>query len=68
MPTYALEDVKISLRTGKPVAAGTLLQKNAPNSLITAVPIYASLPDGTLRFLARVFADGDETTFCLQTA
>jgi hypothetical protein len=65
MPTYALEDVKISLRTGKPVAAGTLLQKNAPNSLITAVPIYASLPDGTLRFLARVFADGDETTFKL---
>jgi len=65
MPTYALDDVKISLRTGKPVASGTLLQKNAPNSLITAVPIYASLPDGTLRFLARVFADGDETTFKL---
>ena len=65
MPTYSLDDVKISLRSGKPVASGTLLQKNAPNSLVTAVPIYASLPDGTLRFLARVFADGDETTFKL---
>jgi len=65
MPTYALEDVKISLRAGKPVASATLLQKNAPSSLVTAVPIYASLPDGSLRFLARVFADGEETTFKL---
>src|SRR5262249_4969689 len=65
MPTYALDDVKISLRTGKPTATGTLLQKNAPSSLITAVPIYATLPDGSMRFLARVFADGDETSFKL---
>jgi aminopeptidase N len=65
MPTYALEDVKISLRTGKPVAAGTLLQKNAPDTLVMAVPVYASMTDGTLRFVARVFADGDETTFKL---
>lgn len=65
MPTYALEEVKIGLRTGKPVASGTLLQKNAPDSLVTAVPIYASMTDGTLRFLSRVFADGEETTFRL---
>lgn len=65
MPTYALDEVKISLRTGKPVATGTLLQKNAPDSLITAVPLYATLPDGTLRFVARVFADGNETSFKL---
>lgn len=65
MPTYALQEVKISLRTGKPIASGTLLQKNAPDSLVTAVPIYASMTDGTLRFLSRVFADGEETTFKL---
>lgn len=65
MPTYALEDTKINLRTGKPVATGTLRQKNAPDSLVTAVPIYASMTDGTLRFVSRVFADGEETTFKL---
>jgi hypothetical protein len=62
LPTYQLQDVKIMPRAGKFAASATLLQKNAPDSLITPVPIYAAMPDGSMRFLARVFADGPETT------
>jgi hypothetical protein len=47
---------------GKLAASATLLQKNAPDSLITSVLIYAAMPDGSMRFLARVFADGPESS------
>jgi hypothetical protein len=47
--------------TSKWTATFVLKQDNAPDQLITAVPIYAENASGSLTFLARVFADGPES-------
>jgi hypothetical protein len=65
MPRYELSGVHIDRKGAAIRATGKVLQKGAPSDLITAVPIYAELSRGDLRFLARVFADGDETQFTL---
>ena len=48
------------------IVSGVLLQKDAPDDLVTSVPIYAVLA-GTKepQLLGRIFADGSETTFRL---
>ena len=46
-------------------ASGKILQKEAPSELVTAVPVFAELARGDLRFVARVFADGEETPIAL---
>jgi hypothetical protein len=43
---------------------GTIVQEDAPDTLVTAVPLYASFA-GKNVFLGHVFADGKETTFRL---
>jgi hypothetical protein len=40
------------------------VQEHAPNSLVTAVPLYASIA-GKNVFLGHVFAEGKETAFRL---
>ncbi len=65
IPSYELQGVRLAPHSGRMTATGTLLQKNAPDSLITAVPLYAAMEDGSLRFLAQVFADGEETSLSL---
>ena len=60
LPRYELQDVKFSAANGRSTARATLRQKDAPDSLITSVPIYAQTSSG-LVFVDRVFADGDET-------
>ena len=42
-----------------------ILQKDAPENLVTSVPVYASVTGKQLVFLGRVFADGEETPFRL---
>ena len=42
---------------------GVIVQKDAPNDLVTAVPIYATLPGDAMVFLGEVLADGPETAF-----
>jgi len=65
LPSFQLSGVKFSHGNGKPVVTGTLLQKDAPDSLVTSVPIYATSPGGKPVYLGRVFADGPETEFHL---
>jgi len=65
LPHLQLSGVKFSLRNGKPVVTGTLLQKDAPESLVTSVPLYATTQGGKPAYLGRVFADGPETEFHL---
>jgi hypothetical protein len=65
LPRFQLSGVKFSLRNGKPVVAGTLLQKDAPDTLVTSVPLYATMQGGKPVYLGRVFADGPETEFHL---
>jgi len=65
LPKYQLSGVRLERKGTVLRASGKLLQKDAPENLITAIPIYAETVRGDLRFLSRVFADGDETPITL---
>ena len=64
VPRFELHDVKIGSTKAAPVVSGTILQKDAPDTLVTAVPLYAVVGNRTV-FLRSVFADGSETPFRL---
>ncbi len=54
--------------TGRGVNAavsGIIVQKDAPEDLVTAVPLYAQTGSGALVFIGEVLADGAETPFRL---
>jgi hypothetical protein len=64
IPHFELDDVKISLRNGKTVATGKIVQQDAPKTLVTCLPVYAVGAAGTKPTPAgRIFADEEETTF-----
>ena len=63
-PRLALKDARFSTRTGKPTVSATLLQLDAPEDLVTSVPIYGIVGDNRI-YLGRVFAEGQETRFTL---
>lgn len=64
IPSFELKDVKF-LEHGKRVTVtGTLMQEHAPDTLVTAVPLYASIAGKSI-FLGQVFAEGDEVNFRL---
>ncbi|HXE91727.1 MAG TPA: M1 family aminopeptidase [Terriglobales bacterium] len=65
VPRIELADVRFERRGAKSVAVGRLIQKDAPDQLITSVPVYAQPVRGAPVFLGRVFADGPETEFRL---
>jgi hypothetical protein len=65
-PRYEIKSGHAEHRASDVRISGKLLQKDAPGELITAVPIYAELGKGELRFVARIFADGPETSFTLK--
>jgi hypothetical protein len=64
IPVFGLRDLKfIEKEKGKPtLVTGTLVQQQAPDTLVTAVPVYASI-GGKNIFLKRIFAEGTETQF-----
>ena len=62
VPRYSLDDVKISTRAGKTIATAKLMQSDAPDDLVTAVPIYAERRGGKPAFVGHVFADGEESS------
>jgi hypothetical protein len=64
IPSFELHEVKYADKTGSTMVTGTILQKSASDSLVTAVPVYASVA-GKNVLLGRVFADGRETQFHL---
>ena len=65
LPSFRLASVKFTHRSGKRVASGTLVQKDAPDTLVTYVPLYAKSRDGKPVYLGRIIADGPETEFSL---
>jgi len=65
MPKYQLSAVHFERKGTVLRASGKILQKDAPEDLVTAVPIYAETARGDLRYIARVFADGEETALTL---
>jgi hypothetical protein len=64
IPRFELHGVKYSDKPGSTTITGTILQKDAPDNLVTSVPLYASV-SGKAVLLGRVFADGPETAFHL---
>ena len=59
---YSTKSVAYSAKSTSTLVTGTLLQKEAPDDLVTAVPIYAVSGKATI-LLGQVLADGPETPF-----
>jgi hypothetical protein len=64
IPRFELHGVKYSDKPGLTIISGVILQKDAPENLVTPVPLYISVA-GKMTLLGRVFADGAETPFHL---
>jgi hypothetical protein len=64
IPRFELRGVKYADKPGATSVTGVIVQKDAPNDLVTPVPLYASRA-GKLVLLGRIFADGPETSFHL---
>jgi aminopeptidase N len=64
VPVLQLQGVKIKVNEKKngAVVSGVILQKEAPQDLVTSVPLYAVVGTRNV-LLGRVFADGPETSF-----
>jgi hypothetical protein len=65
LPRLELKAVKFTPKGSATIVSGTILQKNAPENLVTSVPVYAVLAAKKLVLLGRVFADGEESPFHL---
>jgi hypothetical protein len=65
LPTLELKGVKFTAKGSSSIVTGTILQKDAPQDLVTSVPVYAALGGKQLVLLGRVFADGEESSFRL---
>jgi hypothetical protein len=64
IPKLELRDVRFTNRGNGLTATGKILQKEAPEELITSVPVYGSTGKG-LVMVGRIFADGSESSFRL---
>jgi aminopeptidase N len=65
LPRLELKGVHFSPKGAKVSVTATLFQKDAPEDLVTSVPIYGVVSGRQPIFLGRVFADGNESTFHL---
>jgi hypothetical protein len=57
--------VRITEKAGVTTVTGVIVQKDVPDDLVTAVPVYATTAGNALVFLGEVLADGAETGFRL---
>jgi hypothetical protein len=64
VPRFEIHGAKYVDTAGATTITGTLLQKEAPDDLVTPVPLYA-FHAGKWTLLGQVFADGPETPFHL---
>jgi hypothetical protein len=65
IPQLDARDIRISEKNSVTTVTGVIVQKDAPDDLVTAVPVYATTAAATLIFLGEVLADGAETSFRL---
>ena len=65
LPRLELQGVKFTAKANVIVVTGVIRQKDAPEDLVTSVPVYAVVPGKAPVLLGRVFADGAETSFHL---
>ena len=65
LPKLELKAVKFTPKGAGSVVSGTIVQKDAPEDLVTSIPVYAVMAGKQMVFLGRVFADGEESSFRL---
>jgi hypothetical protein len=65
IPELEARDIHIAEKAGVTAVTGTVVQKDAPDDLVTAVPVYAITTNNAEVFLGEVLADGAETAFRL---
>lgn len=65
LPKLELHGVKFAAKADATIVTGVIRQKDAPENLVTSVPIYAAVAGKTPALIGRVFADGAETSFRL---
>ncbi len=65
LPQLELHSVKFAPKENATLVSGVILQKDAPEDLVTSVPIYAVVPGKAPVLVGRVFADGAESSFRL---
>lgn len=64
LPKLELKSVRFTPKGAGVAVSGTIVQKDAPEDLVTSVPVYGVV-GGRQTLLGRVFADGEETVFHL---
>jgi Peptidase family M1 domain len=64
VPHFEIHGIKYVDAGNTTTITGTLLQKDAPDDLVTPVPLYG-FEAGKMTLLGQVFADGPETSFHL---
>jgi hypothetical protein len=65
LPRLELQGVKFATKANATVVTGVIRQKNAPEDLVTSVPIYAVVSGRAPVLVGQVFADGEESSFRL---
>jgi hypothetical protein len=65
LPKLELQGVKFTEKANATVVTGIIRQKEAPEDLVTSVPIYAMASGKAPVLVGRIFADGAETSFHL---
>ncbi len=65
IPQLATREIRITEKTGVTTVTGVIVQKDVPDDLVTAVPVYGEMAGNALVFLGEVLADGRQTGFRL---
>ncbi len=65
LPELSTREIHITQKAGVTSVSGFIVQKDAPNDLVTAVPVYGETASKSLVFLGQVLADGPDTSFRL---
>jgi hypothetical protein len=65
IPEVEAREIRITEKSGVTAVTGVIVQKDVPEDLVTAVPVYATTAGNALVFLGEVLADGAETGFRL---
>jgi hypothetical protein len=65
MPKLEARDVHIVPKEQGVTVSGVIEQKDAPEDLVTAIPVYGVTATNTTILLGQVLADGKETSFRL---
>jgi len=66
IPKIEFKNVRVPHGSGENFASGIIEQREAPDDLVTSVPIYADIPGRSPVLAGRVFADGAVTNFRLR--